>query len=78
MILLYFLQMFQNRFPGKMNITAQGESWTDGKSQDVSVSNFGGSDVDLSLIIDALAESLIDIIAANESKTDQAKTSRNW
>ena len=70
--------MFQNCFPSKVDVAAQCESWADCESQDVPVSNFGWSYVDLPFVIDALTEFLIDIIATNESKTDQAKAGWNW
>ena len=69
--------MFQNCFPSIVDITAQGEPGADCESQDESVSDFGWSYVNLSFVIDALAELLIDLVAANQSKTDQTKSGWN-
>ena len=69
--------MFQNCFPSIVDITAHGEPGADSESQDESVSDFGWSYVNLSFVIDALAELLIDLVAANQSKTDQTKSGWN-
>ena len=59
----------------KYNLSLPG---ADCESQDESVSDFGWSYVNLSFVIDALAELLIDLVAANKSKTDQTKSGWNW